>query len=106
MADPVLVQRLAHLLEVVSESTPKGEGFWPAVAAFAANEIARTVVKTTQPLPPEPFVALVKHRETMEIVARDATLAGLADQVTAALDRRGEGTVWLVEVKRVVEVTG
>jgi hypothetical protein len=106
MTDPILVQRLAHLLEGMSEATPKGEGFWPAVAAFAANEIARTVVKTTQPLPAEPFVALVKARETLAIVARDATLAGLADQVTAALDRRGEGTVWLVQVRQIVEVTG
>ena len=44
MADSILIQRIAQRLAEASEATPKGEGFWPALATIAANEALVPIV--------------------------------------------------------------
>ena len=106
MADPVLVQRLAEALREESEETPKGEGYWSALAERAAKEAARTVVVELRGQPAEPFLAVRKAHEGLAIVARAATLTGAQNAATDALEARGTGEVWVIEIKRVLGVEG
>ena len=104
MADPILIQRLTHLLHEASESTPKGEGFWPTLADLAAAECARTVVVEQRGLPSQPFAAVRKTHEGLAIVARGVSLVEIQNAATTVLETRGVGEVWLLEIRRVLGV--
>lgn len=104
MADPILLKRLATKLQEASESTPKGEGFWPTLAQVVADEAARTVVTQLRGVPANPFVAVTKTLDGYRQVGRADTLAALQPVVEAYLQERGAGEVWVVEVQRVLGV--
>lgn len=104
MADPILVKRLTRLLEETSDATPKGEGFWPALATAAADEAARTLTIEQRALPPEPFLVVVRAHEGLRTVARAATLSGASQAAMSFLEERGIGEVLVVEIRRVLGV--
>jgi hypothetical protein len=105
MTDPIVVKRLTRRLAEAGEATPRGEGYWLALAQFAADEATRTVTVTQIAVPDEPFLAVTKTREGFHVVGRGATLAALTAPVTAFLEERGRGEVWITEVRRVLEAS-
>lgn len=104
MSDPVLIKRLTRRLQEASEATPKGEGFWPALAEIAATEATRTVTSQPLALPADPFLVVVRVQEGLQTVAASATLAGATQAVTIFLNERGSGEASIVEVRRVLGV--
>ena len=102
MADPSLLTRLARRLQAASESTPKGEGFWPAMAAIAAAETERTIGVTLGPVPQKPFYALAAEREGLVVIGQGALLADVSDMAMTYFQEGGIADVSLVEVKRVL----
>lgn len=105
MADPTLVKRLAAKLRETSESTPKGEEFWPTLAQVAADETARTITVSQAVIPPDPFLAVVKRHEGFVLIARADLLANLQPPVEAYFQEGGGGPVWCLEIKKVLRVT-
>ena len=102
MADSILIQRLAKRLQEAADGTPKGEGFWPALAVLAATECERTVTTTNKPLPVLAFLALAKRREVFVPLLDGATLGDIYAQVLPLFDAGQPEDVWIVEVKRIV----
>lgn len=103
MADPIVIRRVAQRLQEAGEALPKGEGFWPALAEIATDEALRTVVVQQQPLPSDPFLAVMRMREGLRVInTRMATLALATQAATTFLEEHGAGEVWIVEVRRVV----
>ena len=104
MADPILLQRLAQRLAETSEATPKGEGFWPTLAQVAAEEAARSIVVELRGQPTQPFLAVRRAHEGLVVIAQTATLIGAQNAATTALEARGTGEVWVIEIRRVLGV--
>lgn len=101
MANPIVVDRIARRLRERAEGTPTGAGFWETLAELAANEATRTVTIATAPLPAELYLAVVPD-STPKVIARAEVLADLQPTIETYLQRRGDGTVWAVEIKRVI----
>lgn len=103
MADPILVKRLAQRLQEASEATPKGEGFWPALATLAADEAVRVVSVQQQVLPVNLFVAAYQRREGLRFIASAATLAEVNQVAVTFLQETGvSDRVWIMEIRRVL----
>lgn len=102
MTDPILLQRLAQRLAETSEATPKGEGFWPTLAQVAAEEAARSVVVEQRGLPTQPFLAIRRTHEGFALVARENSLLAVQTAATTALEARGTGELWLVQIRTVL----
>ena len=103
MADSILIQRIAQRLAEASEATPKGEGFWPALATIAANEALVPIVPVmVKPVPVLSMLALSHRREGFAFLVDGATVQDVAGQVQAAFDAGHRDDVWIVEVKRIV----
>lgn len=104
MADPVVVKRIAQRLQALSESTPKGEGFWPALATMAAEEALRTLTVQQLALPVEPFMAAIRAHEGLRVIAKTPTLGGAQQAAIAFLEERGSGEALVMEVRRLLGV--
>lgn len=103
MADSILVKRLAARLAEAGEATPKGEGFWPTLAAIAATEATiPTVAVSLKPLPVLSMLALSRRREGFVLLVDGATVADVVSQVQPLFDAGQRDDVWIVDVKRIV----
>ena len=101
---PDTVKRIARMLETLSESTPKGAGFWDHLAQRAAEEASRTITMTTGMLPSQVFLAVVPGRESLHVLARGTALMDLLMPAEEYLQVEGSGEVWALEVRRVLTV--
>lgn len=105
MADASLIKRLATKLQETSDQTPKGEGYWATLAEVAADEAVRTITVSQDILPPDPFLAVVKRHEGFMLIARADLLANLSGPVEAYFQAGGLGSVWCLEIRKVLRVT-
>ena len=103
MTDPLLVQRLAARLAEASEATPKGDGFWPALATIAAEESVKTIVVIQGAIPVDRFVGVVRHREGgWRQIAEGTGLVDLTTKITTYYEVGGRGDVAIMEIKRIL----
>ena len=102
MADSILIQRLTRRLQEASETTAKGEGFWPTLADVAARECERVVTTTNKPLPVLSVLALSPQREGFTFLLDGASVTDVYAQVLPLFDAGQREDVWIVEIRRIV----
>ena len=110
MADAATLQRLARKLAETGGATPAGVGYWETLAGVADQELNRTITVTTGTLPSEPFLALAiqigaSGAVGLRYAGSGMSVASVTNVATQVLKDRGEGTIWIVEVKRVLDAS-
>lgn len=107
MADVQTLKRIAHQLEQVAAATPSGDSYWPTLAQAAATALEAPPVVIQAALPAQPFLALVRRRDSLHVLGRAAVFADLIAPATSYLTEQGDTAVdvLLCEIRRVLSVS-